>query len=170
MNADLLEQFVDSITEHAAPKHMQDLRNEDSRGNQLSPSRAKGEPLSAFDKEDFRTHLRETLNDPQTQYFIDESNGRITFFNETEANRSRIVFNPAQLSHGDGHAGTIMRDPVKKGAEKFAEAIEVATENMGYAPEIRSVSDGGWIEHLEKYKAAKFLHLVINPARMQKFV
>ncbi|MDH5722672.1 MAG: hypothetical protein OEY94_05055 [Alphaproteobacteria bacterium] len=145
------ELFVNSITEHAASKHLQDLRNEDRKGNQLSPSRSKGEPLSAFDKEDFRQHLRQTLSDPNTKYFIDESNGRITFFNENETNRSRIVFNPAQFET-DGHAGTKMRQNLKEGNKEFLKSIDKATENMGRAPEIRSVSDGGWIEHLEKYR------------------
>ncbi len=151
-NKDTTELFIDSLTEHAGLRRLEDIRNENSSGNQRTGGKAKGDPLTAFDKEDFRTHLRNTLNDPQTQYFIDDSNGRITFFNENEANRSRIIFNPAQFET-DGHAGTLMRDPVRQQSNIFNRNIAEATQNMnGVVPEVRSVSDGGWIDHLEEYR------------------
>lgn len=147
---DIVNLFIDSLTEHAASKHLPDLRNEDSKGKQLSPSRSKGEPLTAFDKEDFRQHLRQTLSDPNTTYSVDEATDRMILFNADETNRSLIVFNPDL--NKDGHIGTTMRSRTKVEMGDFEDASKAARDNMKRAPEIRSVSDGGWVEHLEKYR------------------
>lgn len=153
-NSDITELFIDSLTEHAGLRRLADLRNEDSEGLQRTAGKAKGDALTAFDKEDFRQHLRQTLSDPNTKYFIDESNGRIAFFNADQSNNTRAVFNPAQFTDGDGHAGTLMRDSVKDGEKNFLNELNRSTKNMnGVAPEVRFVSDGGHIEHLEKYRA-----------------
>tara|TARA_B100001989_G_scaffold89693_2_gene62338 strand:- start:95 stop:1618 length:1524 start_codon:yes stop_codon:yes gene_type:complete len=150
---DVVEKYIDSLAEHAGIRRLEDLRNEDSKGKQRTAGDSRGGPLSAFDKEDFRQHVRQTLNDPNTKYIIDTSNDRMVFYNGSEANNARITFTPAQFTEGDGHAGTLMRDRSRKSAGIFADEIKEATKNMGgVTPEIRSVSDGGWIEHLEKYR------------------
>ena len=152
-NKDIVELFIDSLAEHASQNRLEDLRNENSSGNQRTGGKAKGEPLSAFDKDDFRTHVRNTLTDPSSKYFIDESNGRMVFFNADEANNTRTIFNPDQFTHGDGHSGTLVRDAVKDGEKNFVRELNRSTKNMdGIAPEVRSVSDGGWIENLEGYR------------------
>ncbi|MDH5722674.1 MAG: hypothetical protein OEY94_05065 [Alphaproteobacteria bacterium] len=78
---DIVKLFIDSVTEHGAAKHLEHLRNED-KGKTLTGAQSKGDPLSAFDKEDFRQHLRQTLSDSNTLYFIDELNCRITFLTQ----------------------------------------------------------------------------------------
>lgn len=150
---DIVELFIDSVTEHAAAKHLRDLRNEQKDGSQYLGAESRGAPLSAFDKEDFRVHLRNTLSDPETKYFIDDASGRMIFFNASDSNRSRIVFSPGQFNT-DGHAGTLMRDKlIIEGETPFDLAAKRAGEITGVTPEIRSISDGLWIEHLEHYRA-----------------
>lgn len=162
-NKDIVELFIDSLAEHAGQSRLEDLRNENSSGNQRTGGKAKGDPLSAFDKDDFRTHVRSTLTDPNSKYFIDESNGRMIFFNADEANNTRTIFNPNQFTHGDGHSGTLVRDAVKDGEKNFVRELDRSTKNMGgIAPEVRSVSNGGWIEHLEGYRT----QLEIVPERV----
>lgn len=148
-----VENFIDSITEHAFRKHRPDLRNERSTGQGLSPSKSKGDALEIVEKENFRQHLRETLTDPNTKYFIDDSTGRMTFFNDAPNNRTMLIFNPAQFET-DGHAGTIIRSKPRLGDVDFDNALEAARQNMGgKAPVVSSVSDGRWIGHLDHYSA-----------------
>lgn len=149
---DIVELYIDSLTEHAGERRLADLRNENSSGNQRTGGRAKGDPLTAFDKEDFRQHVRQSLNDPDTKYFINEADGRAVFFNGGETNNTRFTFTPAQFTEGDGHAGTLMRDSYNRGLRLFKEDFDEVVDKTGVTPEIRSVSDGGWIEHLEGYR------------------
>ena len=147
-----IKNFIDSITEHGFKNHRKDLRNERSSGKSLSPGKSKGESLNIVEKDNFRQHLRETLTDPNTKYFVDDTTDRIVFYNDTPSNRTVLVFNPSQMSDGDGHAGTLMRQGVKDKKTIFnSEYADVALRNNGVTPEIRSVSDGKWVEHLEKY-------------------
>ncbi len=148
----IVKLYIDSLAEHSGQRRLADLRNENSSGNQRTGGKAKGDALTAFDKEDFRQHVRQTLNDPNTKYFINEADDRIVFFNGAEANNSRITFTPAQLTGGDGHAGTLMRDSYNRGVGRFQNELDEVVKNTGVTPEIRSVSDGGWIEHLEGYR------------------
>lgn len=146
---DIVEIFIDSLAEHAGLRRLADFRNEDSRGKQRTGGDARGDALSAFDKEDFRQHIRQTLNDPETNYFIDQSNDRMVFFNEKSENRAVVIFNPEK--NADGHFGTAVRANVRNN-KYFDKELSKSEVNMGAAPEIRSVSDGGWIDNLEGYR------------------
>lgn len=148
----IVELYVDSLAEHAGQRRLADLRNENSKGKQRTGGEAKGDALTAFDKEDFRQHARQTLNDPDTKYFINKADDRIVFFNGSEANNVRMTFTPAQFTEGDGHAGTLMRDSFGRGHKEFVKEYEIVVKNTGVEPAIRSVSDGNWIEHLEGYR------------------
>lgn len=89
------------------------------------------------------------MNDPSTKYFIDESNSRMVFFNEANENRALIIFNPEK--NADGHFGTVVRANIRNN-KYFDKEVSKSADNMVRTPEIRSVADGGHIEHLEKFR------------------
>jgi hypothetical protein len=97
-----------SIADHSYIKHGHEFRNEKEDGSPRQTSRKKsyGARIEVHNKEDLAEHTKETFESSYTKYFIDESQGgRMVFFNEKTG--TTIIFNPHQLSNGDGQAGTI---------------------------------------------------------------
>ena len=106
---------------------------------------------------DLAAHVRRTLTDPDTDYFIHEDlgDGRTAFYNKKT--NSFMVFSPDQFviyaDKGDGHAGTVHRSRPGRWGKEWNKEKKDFQERTGQKPDIRKVTDRGWIKQLEKYKS-----------------
>lgn len=147
-----LHNLATSIADHSYIKHGHEFRNEKPDGGSrgTSPNKSYGDRLEINNREDLATHIKDTIQSPDTKYFIDEAaGGRMVFYNEKTG--TTIIFNPNQLANGDGHAGTVFREKISERGNSFKYEIEQTTARLSHAPEIENGTNTKWQSLLKSF-------------------
>ncbi len=153
---EIIQRYVESVVDHAYKEHVHELRNEgeDGLGKQITNERMSfGKPKEVFTRADMREHIFDMLEDPRTQYVIHPEHGRMSFFNPDLKNGGFLGFAPNL--NKDGHAGTFFKPEMYRHNNKFEYDINHANDNsLGVKVEPKSVTDLGWLDHMERHRAA----------------